>query len=431
MITTGRDAENDPRRALALALTVGSLASATAAAFSVANYIPIVGIELCKLALAAPLIAPGTRRRSVVLFFTSAIGALSLVEVHAFFPFFFRPDALTATLLLFHLFQPLIVSALAALFAGVCAALPIALSGVHLAFIFERLQGEPSWLPTIPVLVGVLFTVMVYYMTRYRRERAITTTQLRQVETLNSELSTATAELIRYRQREMLAALAGSVTHEINNPANYAAGSLELLRKQLDTVRRGEEEGHVPDTTLAHIEELLDSACHGIRTITDVTRRLRGMFRGSAAAPVSVALRDVAHSVVSMLATAGGRGDVTVTVAIPEELAISAHPADMHVLVSNLIQNAITAASADGDVLLSASANEEAVRIVVEDDGPGIPADIEVTLFDPFVTGHREGSGIGLALCRTIVTKRGGTIRMERPDGGPTRFIVDLPRVVS
>ncbi|MGH7899342.1 MAG: two-component system sensor histidine kinase NtrB, partial [Candidatus Binatia bacterium] len=66
------------------------------------------------------------------------------------------------------------------------------------------------------------------------------------------------------------------------------------------------------------------------------------------------------------------------------------------------------------------------LRIDVEDDGPGIPAEVQPNLFAPFVTTKPKGTGLGLAICQRIVADHGGTIRFESAPGR-TLFRVTLP----
>ena len=71
--------------------------------------------------------------------------------------------------------------------------------------------------------------------------------------------------------------------------------------------------------------------------------------------------------------------------------------------------------------------DDGAARIEVRDRGSGIAADALATVFDPFVTTKRDGLGLGLAICRSIVTAHGGSIRAQNnPEGGAT-LVVALP----
>lgn len=417
---------SDPKGAvlqsIAGAIGVTALLSGTAALLSIPNFIPVVALEVTKTFLGFLLLwlaGVADSRRGPVLLFLSLIPAISAVESFYFFPFFYRPDSVLAVLIVGHLTELILVAGLALIWLRWSAVVPILLAGIHLFLIFERMRDEPAWLQTLPLLVGVLFALMVHFMVRSRTERHETELQLRQVETLNHDLSIATAELARYRQREMLAALAASVAHEINNPANYVSGSLMLLNEKL-------KKGAAADPGAEELLDLIESAQHGMETINQVTSRLRAMFRESDGPPEEINLRDLARSVVAMLREPAKAAGPTVTVEIPQDLTMKGHPADFHILLSNLVQNGMAAAGPDGTVAVKARQEPEALYLVVEDDGPGFSREMENKLFEPFVSGTPDGTGIGLSLCKTVVEKRGGTIRAERPEGGPTRFVVSI-----
>jgi signal transduction histidine kinase len=68
-------------------------------------------------------------------------------------------------------------------------------------------------------------------------------------------------------------------------------------------------------------------------------------------------------------------------------------------------------------------------RIVVEDDGPGLPEEVRHRLFEPFLTTREvgEGMGLGLAITRGIAEEHGGELRLEEREGGGTRATIWLP----
>ena len=67
------------------------------------------------------------------------------------------------------------------------------------------------------------------------------------------------------------------------------------------------------------------------------------------------------------------------------------------------------------------------MRLSVTDTGPGIPPDRLRQVFEPFVTTKPNGMGLGLAVCRTIVTAHGGRLSAAQADGGGAMFLIDLP----
>src|SRR5262249_50028952 len=100
----------------------------------------------------------------------------------------------------------------------------------------------------------------------------------------------------------------------------------------------------------------------------------------------------------------------------------------------NLLANAAQAmaaapAPAPPTIVLSTAAAGARVRVVVRDNGPGIPAQDLARVFEPFFTTKRtgEGTGLGLAICPGIVEGRGARIHVDRPPGGGAVFAVELP----
>ncbi len=102
----------------------------------------------------------------------------------------------------------------------------------------------------------------------------------------------------------------------------------------------------------------------------------------------------------------------------------------LQVLV-NLLRNAMQSTDAPQTILVEASATESSVSIAVQDQGPGVAAEIAARLFDPFEsTKGVAGLGMGLYMCRLIMEQHGGTIRWVRPEppGTGARFVIELKR---
>jgi signal transduction histidine kinase len=107
---------------------------------------------------------------------------------------------------------------------------------------------------------------------------------------------------------------------------------------------------------------------------------------------------------------------------------IPAYGSELNQVWTNLIDNAVDAMGGQGHLHIRTSREGDQVLVSIEDDGPGIPAEIQPHIFEPFFTtkGVGEGTGIGLDVVYRIIANHGGDIQVEsRP--GATRFLICLP----
>jgi signal transduction histidine kinase len=119
----------------------------------------------------------------------------------------------------------------------------------------------------------------------------------------------------------------------------------------------------------------------------------------------------------------------------PQRAVVPGVRDDLHRLVLNLMENALRHTPPGTHVrALTTTENGEAM-LVVEDDGQGIPPEIERRVFERFVRGGGDGgrgSGLGLAIVRAVAESHGGTVALEHPDSGRgTRFVIRIPTYAS
>jgi C4-dicarboxylate-specific signal transduction histidine kinase len=239
-------------------------------------------------------------------------------------------------------------------------------------------------------------------------ERALTDKQT----SLNRALQFAAAG-------EMTSALA----HELNQPVTALSNYLRAAQTILGRADRDEQ---LLDATL---NKAADEAQRAAR----VVQQLREFFRRGATNMASVDLAALVNEVVETVRGRAATAEVQLEVVVPPGLPpLPADRTQLAMVLHNLLVNAIEAIVASApqqrSVRIELVDQGEVVRIVVDDTGPGIAAEIEATMFEPFATSKPEGMGLGLAISRTLVRAHGGELAAERRPAGGTRFVLNLPR---
>ena len=130
--------------------------------------------------------------------------------------------------------------------------------------------------------------------------------------------------------------------------------------------------------------------------------------------------------------TAGALRDHPVTLRLPDDLPpVNVDAALLVQLLANLFENVARHTPPGTSVTITAVADPQVVRVLVEDDGPGLPAGSPERVFMKFQRGRDEGDvpgvGLGLAICRAIAVLHGGQIAAENRDAGGARFELTLP----
>jgi len=214
------------------------------------------------------------------------------------------------------------------------------------------------------------------------------------------------------RQREFIA----DASHELRTPLTSVLANLELLSEEL--------EGDQADTAHA----ALRSTRRMRRLVGDLLLLARADARRSQPRrPTDLA--DVLVEAAGELEPVADGHELTIDA---EQATVDGTRDDLHRLVLNLLENAIRHTPVGTHVKASTFVLRGDAVLMVEDDGPGIPPELERRVFERFVRGARDGgrgSGLGLAIVRAVVESHGGSVVLERPVDGGTRFTIRIPVV--
>jgi PAS domain S-box-containing protein len=220
----------------------------------------------------------------------------------------------------------------------------------------------------------------------------------------------------------VLGEMTASIAHEVSQPlmaisTDASASLLWLGRAEPDV---GEAK--------AHIEHIVAAAARAAGIVT----RVRAMASRRPPKSTVVAVNSVIGDTVAFLRDDLQANGVTLTLDLAQDRpAVVADATQLQQVVVNLAMNAIQAMSqtnpAGRQLIVRSSGELGAVKVTLDDTGPGIDADHQDRLFESFYTTKEGGMGMGLAICRSIVESYAGTISANNRAEGGARFAFTLP----
>ena len=255
------------------------------------------------------------------------------------------------------------------------------------------------------------------------QQRLLETFTLLVASALERLTLTASEEQARLTsERESLRnSLLAALSHDLRTPLTVLFGQAEILT--LDLASEGSK--HAPQAN--EIRQHVLNTTRLVNNLLDMARIQSGGFNLH---KEWLTLEEVVGSALRMLEPSLGGQHIQLDLPDPLQLVHVDGPLFERVLI-NLLENAHKYAGARASIGIRAEADARQLSLEVWDNGPGIPAGQEQTIFDKFARGNKEsaipGVGLGLAICQAIVDVHGGTISASnRPEGGAS-FRVTLP----
>lgn len=271
------------------------------------------------------------------------------------------------------------------------------------------------------------------------------------------------AQLRQAQKLESIGQLAAGIAHEINTPTQYIGDNVRFLQASFGDLQdllamclrwrdssRGV--GTQPDSNemadavdgadveylIEEVPKAISQSLEGVERVAKIVRSMKEFSHPNNERFQSV---DLNHAIESTLTVSRNEWKYVaeaVTELDPALPLVTCLPGDINQVVLNLIVNAAHAvgdrvgdvASGKGRIAVRTRLDGEWAEIQVEDNGTGIPKEVQSRIYDPFFTTKPvgRGTGQGLAICRAIVTeKHRGTITFETEAGRGTTFIVRLP----
>ncbi|MEX2355888.1 MAG: HAMP domain-containing sensor histidine kinase [Thermaerobacterales bacterium] len=211
--------------------------------------------------------------------------------------------------------------------------------------------------------------------------------------------------------------------HELRSPLTSVIASTGLLAEEL---------APAPESTEAKLLNNISAGARALKTRMDDMVDTAGFQSGALTLQMEpVQMRPFLQEIAERLRPEANRAGIDLQLDMPEDLpAVQADGRRLEQVMINLVQNAIKYAAEGKRVRIGASAGDGRLEVMVSDHGKGISAEDQKKLFQPQFRVKRYGArglGIGLALCKQIITAHGGEIWVKTEPGSGSAFHFSLP----
>lgn len=232
----------------------------------------------------------------------------------------------------------------------------------------------------------------------------------------NSELPGSVAAMQRLHKLAVAGELAVGTAHEARNLLTAIVGFAQVARRKADDP--------------AYVARQLERIERESLACVELLQRFLAPVRADAGPIETLDVADIIELVADSVRSQLGLRRIALAIDVEAELPLVRCSRDeLTQVLLNLMTNALHATPAGGSITIAARRSAVALRLSVADTGPGVPAELEHRIFEPFFTTKPagQGTGLGLALCRTMVTNAGGTLHLETGAGRGATFVIVLP----
>lgn len=281
-----------------------------------------------------------------------------------------------------------------------------------------------------------------------RKYKADLESQNVELATRKAELERLQAQLVHHEKMASLGQIAAGIAHELNNPAGFIFGNMDLLKqctvdfekllKAYNSIEfSGEKAAEIEaikaeihyDGLLADLTSIVDDCRDGAERIRDVVQNLRLFSRLDEAELKKIDLHEGLDSTIRLLSRYFSSGHISLIKDYGDLPLISCYAGQLNQVWMNLLENAAQAVGIDGVVKVTTRAEGDSVLVAISDTGCGIDNEQQSKIFDPFFTTKPvgEGTGLGLSITYGIIERHGGSITVESARDRGTTIMVKVP----
>lgn len=217
----------------------------------------------------------------------------------------------------------------------------------------------------------------------------------------------------QHKRLKAMGEMVASLAHQIRTPLSSAMLYLSHLRQPLDDSKR-----------LKFADKVTASIKHLEKLVSDMLIFARGEMGGGEAVPVSELIDTLVHNLDAEL------DNSNTELLLEDDAGDAMVRCNRDILASailNLANNAIQAMGKGGKLIVRTQVEEQWIDIIVMDTGPGIEADTQARIFEPFYTTRANGTGLGLAVVQAVAKAHQGQLWLQSKVGEGSQFGIRLP----
>jgi len=227
--------------------------------------------------------------------------------------------------------------------------------------------------------------------------------------------------LMKANKTTTTGALSASIAHELNQPLGASNLNIQFLKMKLEKGVLNPELG----------KEILNSLEEDNKRAATIVKSLRSIFTEGKSSAQETQLGDLITKVLEVVKPELKSKNIQIQLRIDQDLMILVNSSEIEQVILNLLTNAIQSLGNYGGlarrISVEAIKTGQSVQFSVADNGSGVPQAFQSQLFELLSTTKQTGMGLGLWLCKHIVTRYSGSIHYEDVVGGGARFIVKFP----
>jgi signal transduction histidine kinase len=282
--------------------------------------------------------------------------------------------------------------------------------------------------------IGYGSTILVYvalgsfYLEKQIKKENLIASSLKSIKEENEKITELLKEkerliygLLKANKTSATGALSASIAHELNQPLGASNLNIQFLKMKLEKGVLNPELG----------KEILDSLEQDNKRAATIVKSLRSIFTEGESNAQVVQLGDLISRVLDIVKPELKGKNIQIQLRIDDDLVIMVNPSEIEQVILNLLNNAIQALANSGTlqrrIAIEAIKIGKSVQLSISDNGTGVALEFKPHLFELLSTTKQTGMGLGLWLCKHIVTRYGGSIYYEDAVGSGAKFVIKLP----